>query len=72
MPLVTSAHDGRRLVVAATDAAAARAGLYAGMTLAQAQAMVPGLAICPATPTEDAAALRRLAGWCLRDAPGVA
>lgn len=72
MPLVTSAHDGRRLVVAATDAAAARAGLYASMTLAQAQAMVPGLAICPATPTEDAAALRRLAGWCLRYAPVVA
>ncbi len=72
MPLVTSVHDGRRLVLAATDAAAAGCGLHAGMTLAQAQAMVPGLAVCPAAPADDAAALRRLAGWCLRYAPLVA
>jgi protein ImuB len=71
-PLITSAHDGRRLSVAAADAAAAALGLYPGMPLAQAQAQVPGLAIHPAEPEADAEALRRLAAWCLRYTPLVA
>ncbi len=71
-PLVTSAHDGRRLSVAAADAAAAALGLYPGMPLAQAQAQVPGLTIHPAEPEADAEALRRLAAWCLRYTPLVA
>ena len=68
-PLVTTAHDGRRMAVAAVDAAAAALGLHPGMTLAQAQALVPNLAPLPADPEADTAALRRLAGWCLRYAP---
>lgn len=71
-PLVIAAHDGRRLSVAAADAAAAAVGLYPGMPLAQAQAQVPGLVIHPAEPEADAAALRRLATWCLRYSPLVA
>jgi protein ImuB len=39
------------------------------MPLAQAQTLVPGLAIHPAEPEADAEALRRMAGWCLRYAP---
>ena len=39
------------------------------MPLAQAQALVPGLAIHPTEPEADAEALRRMAGWCLRYAP---
>lgn len=57
------------MVVAAADAAASALGLHAGMPLAQAQALVPGLAPLPAEPVADEAALRRLAGWCLRYAP---
>jgi protein ImuB len=57
------------MVVAAVDATAAALGLHAGMPLAQAQALVPGLAIHPAEPEADAAALGRLAAWCLRYAP---
>jgi protein ImuB len=68
-PLVTAAYDGRRMVAAAVDAAAAALGLRAGMPLAQAQALVPGLAIHPAEPEADAAALGLLAAWCLRYAP---
>ena len=70
-PLVTAVHDGRRMVVAAVDATAAALGLHAGMPLAQAQALVPGLeaGVCPAEPEADAAALGRLAAWCLRYAP---
>ncbi|MGE0224830.1 MAG: DNA polymerase Y family protein [Acetobacteraceae bacterium] len=68
-PLVTAHHDGRRRVIAAADMAARGAGLSPGMTLAQAQAMVPGLAVQPADPEADAAALRHIAAWCLRYAP---
>lgn len=69
---MTVLHDGRRRVLAATDAAAAAQGLQAGMVLAQAQALVPGLGVHEADPAGDGAALRRLAGWCLRYAPLVA
>src|ERR1700722_11944859 len=68
-PLVTAEHDGRRRVLASVDAAAARCGLYRGMPVAQAQALVPDLTVAEARPEDDAAALRRLAGWCLRYAP---
>ena len=51
------------------DAAAAQSGLYPGMPVAQAQALVPDLTVMEARVEEDAAALRRLAGWCLRYAP---
>ncbi len=68
-PLVTRWHDGRRMVVAAADRAALALGLVPGLALAQAQAMVPGLAVADADPAGDAAALARLAGWCLRLSP---
>jgi protein ImuB len=67
--LVTAMHDGRKRVIAAVDAIAAQSGLYPGMPVAQGQALVPDLTVLEATPEEDTAALRRLAGWCLRYAP---
>jgi protein ImuB len=66
---VTSAHDGHRRVIAAADAAARALGLCPGLPLAQAQARIPGLAVTEAEPDADAAALGRLAAWCLRYAP---
>ncbi len=68
-PLVTAAREGSRRVVACADATAQALGLRAGMTIAQAQAMVPGLVVIEADPAGDAAALARLAAWCLRYAP---
>jgi protein ImuB len=59
-------------VIAAVDAIAAQSGLYPGMPVAQAQALVPDLTVQEARPEDDMAALRRLAGWCLRYAPLVA
>lgn len=56
-------------MIAAADAVATAQGLHPGMTLAQAQAMVPGLVVREADPAGDAAALQRLAWWCLRYAP---
>ncbi len=67
--LVTATHDGRKRVIAAVDAIAAQSGLYPGMAVAQGQALVPDLTVKEAQPEDDTAALRRLAGWCLRYAP---
>ncbi|NPD69319.1 DNA polymerase Y family protein (plasmid) [Lichenicola cladoniae] len=69
VPLVTRSHDGRRMVIAAACSAARGLLLHAGMPLAHARAMVPGLTVVDATPDEDAEALRRLAAWCLRLSP---
>jgi protein ImuB len=68
-PFVTSRHDGHRRVIAAMDTTALALGLRPGLPLAQAQARVPGLVMVEATPAADAAALARLAVWCLRYAP---
>ena len=70
-PLVLAGHDGRRRVVTALDAAAAKRGLFAGMALARAQAMVPGLIVLEADARGDAEALQRLALWALRFSPVV-
>ncbi len=53
-------------MVLAVDATAAAAGLHAGMPVAQARALVPGLLIEKADPAADAAALDRLAVWAMR------
>ena len=62
-------HDGRRRTVAAADHSARSLGLLAGMPVAQAQALIPGLTVVPAQPEGDARALELLAAWCLRYAP---
>jgi protein ImuB len=68
-PLIIRAHDGRRWVVGAADAAARALGLWLGMKLSQAQAMVPGIAIADSDPASDAQGLATLAAWALRYAP---
>ncbi len=63
-PLVTRAHDGHRMVIAAACSTARELGLRVGMPVAHAQAMVPELVV-DATPSDAARALRRLArGAC--------
>jgi protein ImuB len=56
-------------LIASVNADAAALGLRPGMKLAQAQALVPGLAVHDADPAGDAAVLLQLAEWCLRYAP---
>ena len=56
-------------LLTAVDATAAALGLRPGMKLAQAQALVPGLAVHDDDPAGDAAVLTRLAEECLRYAP---
>ena len=67
--LVLSAREGSRLVVHAADAAALALGVYPGMAVSQAQAMLPGLRVETADPEADVAALRGLTAWCLRFSP---
>ncbi|ESQ84899.1 hypothetical protein AEAC466_07525 [Asticcacaulis sp. AC466] len=65
-PLILKGTDGRRRVVVAVDRAARQAGLYPGMALTKAQALVAGLAIHDADPQADRDGLERLAQWALR------
>jgi protein ImuB len=69
VPLVTAGHDGSRRIIAAADPAAIAQGLRPGMTLAHAQAILPGLRVIEARPRADAKHLTRIAAWCLRYAP---
>jgi len=71
-PLVTVHMVGSRRVVRAACRVAHELGLYSGMTLAQAQALVPNLHVAEATPEEDDASLRELARWALNYSPVVA
>ena len=66
VPALTAARQGSKRLVMSVDARAAALGLRAGMAVAHAQALVPDLAIAEADPAGDAAALNRLAAWCLR------
>ena len=61
VPLLVAARAGGRWLVSAIDRAARAAGLRAGMTVAEARLLVPGIEVRPADPAGDAAALVRLA-----------
>lgn len=65
-PFVTAGREGSRRILFAADAAARKAGLHAGMPVAQAQALLPGLALVEAEPERDRAALDALAVEVLR------
>jgi protein ImuB len=65
-PVILAAREGSRRMVTAVDAGARALGIAPGMAVAKAQAMQPGLAVMEADAAGDAAGLRRLAGWCLR------
>jgi protein ImuB len=71
-PFVIADLEGRQQTLLAVNAAAAEEGIQPGMPVSHARAIFPNVRIAPAEPTEDARALRRLAGWCLRFSPFVA
>ncbi len=70
-PFVTVAETRNRLVIAAANPLAARAGLAPGMSLADGRAVVPDLITRPANPAAAALALERLARWTNRFTPRV-
>jgi protein ImuB len=65
-PLVTSHRLGSQVLIAAACPAAQALGIRPGMPLTQARAQVPGLAVMPADPMGDRAALQRLALFAAR------
>ncbi len=65
-PLALIGREGRRRIVTATNPAGRAAGLRPGMAATQAHALVPGLVVHDATPSDDADGLDRLALWALR------
>jgi protein ImuB len=71
-PLAAVRAEGGRHLLAAVDVTAGRAGVRPGMTLADARAMAPELAVFDADLAGDGRALDRLAGWCTRFTPWTA
>ncbi len=71
-PLATVSAGRGSLSIAAVNPAAEAAGLRPGLSLANARALVPGLATFEADPAADRRALERLAGWCGRYTPWTA
>jgi protein ImuB len=71
-PFAIVAETAGRHLLAAVNGAAAAAGLAPGMPLADALSFLPELSTAAAEPEKDAAALRRLAEWCIRYSPWTA
>ncbi len=71
-PIAFTETAGNAVRLTAVDLAAAQAGLEAGLTLADAQARVPALAIFAHDQHADLAWLERLADGCVRYTPTVA
>lgn len=67
--LVLTRRSGQTVQVAHACPAAQEAGLRVGMTLGQAQALVPGLLVRDQDASADANCLRQLAEWALRFSP---
>ncbi|MCQ4633959.1 DNA polymerase Y family protein [Shinella sp. CPCC 100929] len=65
-PLVVIARRGSKRWISAADPTALKLGLRVGMAASKAQAMIADLLMVDAAPSEDAAALERLALWALR------
>ncbi|NMJ43935.1 DNA polymerase Y family protein [Roseomonas sp. JC162] len=68
-PAAVWAQQGAKRVVVSVNADAEAAGLEVGQALADAQAILPDVALAPEDPAGDALALERLALWALRFTP---
>lgn len=69
LPFALVGSDERQLLLTAINGAAARKGLYAGLSLADARAIHPALLTAPAEPDKDRASLVALARWSRRYSP---
>lgn len=71
-PLATIAAGPGGIRIVAASAAAAAGGAVPGLSLTEARAVLPNLAVAPADPAADAKALAALADWCGRYTPWTA
>lgn len=66
---VLSAPSNGRMIVTAANALAEAQGVYSGIVLADARAIIPGLHVVEDKPGLTSALLNRIAEWCIRFAP---
>ena len=72
LPFAVSAHSHGRMMIVAANALAEQQGVYKGMALADARAIIPFLQVLDEKPGLADKLLRRIAEWCIRFAPVVA
>lgn len=72
LPFVVSAHSHGRMMIVAANALAEQQGVYPGMVLADARAVIPSLQVLDEKPGMSDKLLRKIAEWCIRFAPIVA
>ena len=71
-PLAVVHDSGGRTLVGAVNETAAEAGLFQGMSLADARTFLPSIETVPADPVADASTLERTVRWCGRYRPWTA
>ncbi|KIC93405.1 Y-family DNA polymerase [Flavihumibacter solisilvae] len=71
-PFVLSAASGGRMVITASNLTAESNGVFAGMVVADAKAIVPDLEVLIDKPGFTEKLLKRIAIWCIRFSPLVA
>jgi protein ImuB len=72
LPLVVSAPSHGRMMITAANAIAQAQGVYPGMVLADARALIPSLEVMDDQPGLADKLLHRIAEWCIRFTPVVA
>lgn len=72
MPFVLRMQSHGRMIITAVNAVAEAQGIFAGMVLADARAIVPSLQVVDDCPDLNNRLLKRLAEWCIRFTPSVA
>ncbi len=71
-PFVLRASSHGRMIITATNSLAEAKGLYCGMALADARAIIPDLEVLDERKDLAQKLLKRLAEWCIRFSPSVA
>ncbi len=66
---VLSAHSHGRMIVTAANAIAEAQGVYSGMVVADARAIIPGLQVLDDKPGLADKLLKQIAEWCIRFTP---
>ncbi|RZK83170.1 MAG: DNA polymerase Y family protein [Pedobacter sp.] len=72
IPFVVAAPSRNRVVIVAVNSLAEAIGVYTGMPLADANAIVPGLEVVPYAQDQEKKLLNALGEWCIRYSPQVA
>jgi protein ImuB len=69
IPFVVAAPQRGRMVIQSANGLAQAQGIYTGMVVADARALVPLLQVIDAQPGHAAALLKKIATWCIRYTP---